>query len=362
MTTDSPAAEGRERADFIREIVAADLAAGRHGRRSSPASRPSRTATSTSATPSRSASTSASPASSAAAATSASTTRTRPRRSRSTSTSIQDDVRWLGFDWGEHLYFASDYFEQLYEWAEHLIRNGQGLRRRPLAGRDPRATAARSPSPGRESPYRNRSVEENLDLFRRMRAGEFPDGARVLRAKIDMASAQHQPARPGALPDPPRARTPAPATRGASTRCTTSPTPVEDAIEGITHSICTLEFEDHRPLYDWFLENLPRAVAPAPDRVRPAQPHLHRDEQAQAAAARRTRGACAAGTTRACRRSPGMRRRGYTARGDPRLRASDRRRQARQHRRHRAARALRPRRPQPTRAARAWPCCARSRS
>ena len=166
-------------------------------------------------------------------------------------------MRWLGFDWGEHLYYASDYFEQLYEWA----RRPRSGRARPTSTTSPptrsASTAARSPSPGENSPYRDRSVEENLDLFARMRTGEFPDGARVLRAKIDMASPNIN------MRDPVLYRilhahtTRGPATPGASTRCTTSPTASPTRIEGITHSLCTLEFEDHRPLYDWFLENLP---------------------------------------------------------------------------------------------------------
>ena len=128
--------------------------------------------------------------------------------------------------------------------------------------------------PGRESPCRDRPAEENLDLFARMRAGEFPDGARVLRAKIDMAVANINLRDPVLYRILPRRRTIAPATSGASTRCTTSPTASRDSIEGITHSLCTLEFEDHRPLYDWFLEQ-PAVPPPAPDRVRPAEPDLH---------------------------------------------------------------------------------------
>jgi glutaminyl-tRNA synthetase len=130
--------------------------------------------------------------------------------------SIKEDVRWLGFDWGDREYFASDYFPRLYQYAIQLIKAGQAYVCDLNADqiREYRGTLT---EPGKDSPYRKRSIEENLDLFERMKAGEFPDGARTLRAKIDMAS---------------------------------------DSIEGITHSICTLEFEDHRPLYDWFLEQL----------------------------------------------------------------------------------------------------------
>jgi glutaminyl-tRNA synthetase len=168
---------------------------------------------------------------------------------------IEADVRWLGFDWGEHLYHASDYFEQLYDWAEHLIRAGKAYvdDQTQDAMRTARGTLT---EPGRNSPFRERSVEENLDLFRRMRAGEFPNGARVLRAKIDMASGNINLRDPVLyrILDAPHPRT--------GTRWKIYPSydyahGQSDAIEGVTHSICTLEFEDHRPLYDWFIENLP---------------------------------------------------------------------------------------------------------
>jgi glutaminyl-tRNA synthetase len=169
--------------------------------------------------------------------------------------SIQRDVRWLGFDWGEHLYFASDYFEQLYEYAEHLIRNGLAYvdDTPPESMRSQRGTLT---EPGQNSPFRYRSVEENLDLFRRMRAGEFPNGARVLRAKIDMTSGNMN------LRDPVLYRilhTEHPRTGDAWSIYPTYDFAhgQSDAIEHITHSVCTLEFEDHRPLYDWLIENLP---------------------------------------------------------------------------------------------------------
>ena len=168
---------------------------------------------------------------------------------------IQADVRWLGFDWGEHLHFASDYFDQLYEWAEHLIGAGKAYvdDLSPDEMREYRGTLT---EPGRNSPYRDRAVEENLDLFRRMRAGEFPGGARVLRAKIDMAAGNIN------MRDPALYRilhAPHPRT---GDRWHIYPTydfahGQSDAIEGVTHSLCTLEFEDHRPLYDWLIENLP---------------------------------------------------------------------------------------------------------
>jgi len=167
---------------------------------------------------------------------------------------IKVDVHWLGFDWGEHLYHASDYFEQLYAWAEDLIRDRKAF----VDDQSPdemRATRGTLTEPGRNSPWRERSVEENLDLFRRMRAGEFPNGARVLRAKIDMASGNIN------LRDPVLYRILHAAHPLTGTTWCIYPSydfahGQSDAIEKITHSICTLEFEDHRPLYDWFLDNL----------------------------------------------------------------------------------------------------------
>ena len=167
---------------------------------------------------------------------------------------IQEDVRWLGFEW-DRLCYASDYFEQLYDYAEDLIRAGKAYVC-DLSQEEIREYRGTLTEPGRESPYRNRSVEENLDLFRRMRAGEFPDGSRVLRAKIDMASPNIN------MRDPViyRIRRTAPHHQTGEewkiypmydyTHC------ISDALEGITHSLCTLEFEDHRPLYNWFLEQL----------------------------------------------------------------------------------------------------------
>src|SRR5579863_3398744 len=168
---------------------------------------------------------------------------------------IERDVRWLGFDWGEHLYHASDYFERLYEWAEHLIR-GQKAYIDDLPAEEMRAMRGSLTEPGRDSPHRERGVAENLDLFRRMRAGEFPNGARVLRAKIDMASPNIN------LRDPVLYRIlHASHPRTGTTWCIYPSYDFahgqSDAIEGITHSLCTLEFEDHRPLYEWFLEHLP---------------------------------------------------------------------------------------------------------
>jgi len=167
---------------------------------------------------------------------------------------IERDVRWLGFDWGKHLYHASDYFEQLYAWAEDLIRAGKAYvdDQNPHDMRVNRGTLT---EPGKNSPFRDRVVDENLDLFRRMRAGEFPNGARVLRAKIDMASGNIN------LRDPVlyrilHANHPRTGTEWKIYPSYDFAHGQSDAIEHITHSICTLEFEDHRPLYDWFIENL----------------------------------------------------------------------------------------------------------
>jgi glutaminyl-tRNA synthetase len=168
---------------------------------------------------------------------------------------IERDVRWLGFDWGETPYFASDYFGQLYEWAEHLVRAGEAYVD-DLSAEEIREHRGTLTEPGRNSPYRDRAPEENLDLLRRMRAGEFAEGARVLRAKIDMASGNIN------LRDPVLYRIRyAHHPRTGDAWCI-YPTydfahGQSDAIEHVTHSLCTLEFEDHRPLYDWLIEHLP---------------------------------------------------------------------------------------------------------
>src|SRR5512146_1376451 len=171
------------------------------------------------------------------------------------SDAIKEDVHWLGFDWGEHLYHASDYFEQLYEWAEYLIREGKAYVD-DQNHEQMRVNRGTLTEPGKNSPWRDRSTEENLDLFRRMRAGEFPNGARVLRAKIDMSSGNIN------LRDPVMYRILHASHPRTGTAWKIYPSydfahGQSDAIEGITHSICTLEFEDHRPLYEWFIDNLP---------------------------------------------------------------------------------------------------------
>ena len=176
---------------------------------------------------------------------------------------IMEDVRWLGVDWEDRLFFASDYYEQLYEWAEYLIKEGKAyvcdLSAEEIS--EYRGTAKRDGDamitpPGKDSPYRDRSVEENLELFRRMRAGEFPDGSRTLRAKIDMAHPNLN------MRDPVMYRIVRATHHRTGDAWCIYPTydwahGQSDAIEGITHSLCTLEFENHRPLYDWFLDNLP---------------------------------------------------------------------------------------------------------
>jgi glutaminyl-tRNA synthetase len=169
--------------------------------------------------------------------------------------SIQRDVRWLGFDWGDNLFYASDYFERLYGWAEDLIRAGLAYVD-DQSQEEIRLARGTLTEPGKNSPFRDRSVDENLDLFRGMKAGEFPNGARVLRAKIDMASGNIN------LRDPVLYRILHAEHPRTGKAWSIYPSydyahGQSDAIEGITHSICTLEFEDHRPLYDWLLDKLP---------------------------------------------------------------------------------------------------------
>jgi len=168
--------------------------------------------------------------------------------------SITEDIRWLGFDWEDRLYYASDYFAQMYEYAVQLIKADKAYVDELSAEeiRDYRGTLTH---PGKQSPYRNRSIEENLNLFGRMRAGEFPDGSHVLRAKTDMASRNLN------MRDPVmyrilRSEHPRTGDKWCIYPMYDWAHGLEDSIEGITHSICTLEFEDHRPLYDWFLDNL----------------------------------------------------------------------------------------------------------
>jgi glutaminyl-tRNA synthetase len=168
--------------------------------------------------------------------------------------SIIEDVRWLGFDWGDRLYYASDYFDRLYECAVELIKKGKAYVD-DLSAEEIRKYRGTLTEPGKESPYRNRSVEENLELFEKMRKGEFAEGEKVLRAKIDMASGNIN------MRDPVIYRIIKASHHRTGDKWCIYPTydfahPLSDSFEGITHSLCTLEFEDHRPLYDWFLDEL----------------------------------------------------------------------------------------------------------
>ncbi len=168
--------------------------------------------------------------------------------------SIKEDVRWLGFDWEDRCFFASDYFEQMYEYAIQMIKKGRAFVC-DLSGDEVRDYRGTLTQPGKESPYRNRSIEENLDLFERMRKGEFPDGSKTLRAKIDMNSPNLN------MRDPVMYRILHATHHNTGDKWCIYPMydwahGIEDSIEKITHSICTLEFEDHRPLYDWYLEQL----------------------------------------------------------------------------------------------------------
>ena len=167
---------------------------------------------------------------------------------------IKEDVRWLGFDWQDREFYASDYFDRLYEFAVQLIKAGKAYVE-DLTAEEIRKYRGTLTEPGKESPHRNRPVDESLDLFDRMRTGEFPDGSRVLRAKIDMTSGNIN------MRDPVLYRILHASHHRTGDKWCIYPMydfahGQSDSIEGITHSICTLEFEDHRPLYDWLLENL----------------------------------------------------------------------------------------------------------
>ena len=212
----------------------------------------------------------------------------------------QEDVKWLGYQW-DNLFYASDYFDQLYEWAIKLIKAGKAYVD-DLTAEQIREYRGTLTEPGKDSPYRNRSVEENLNLFERMKAGEFPDGSRVLRAKIDMSSPNLN------MRDPVMYRIlHAEHHRTGNKWCIY---PMYDYAHGqsdslgeVTYSMCSLEFADHQPIYRWYhraVGNFPLAA----NRIRPSEPDLHHDEQAQAAPARRGRARQAAGTIRACPRSP----------------------------------------------------------
>lgn len=186
--------------------------------------------------------------------------------------SIQEDVKWLGYDWDDRLFYASDYFDRLYEFAVMLIKAGKAYVD-DLSAEEIRKYRGTLTQPGKDSPYRNRSVEENLDLFQRMKAGEFPDGSRVLRAKIDMASPNLN------MRDPVLYRIQRTSHHRTGDKWCIYPMydyahPLSDAIEGITHSICTCEFEDHRPLYDWAIENVDGGFRSRPQQIEFARLNL----------------------------------------------------------------------------------------
>ncbi len=196
--------------------------------------------------------------------------------------SIKEDVRWLGFDWDDREYDASDYYERLYGFAERLIDKGLAYVD-SLSADDIRRYRGTLTEPGVDSPHRERSMAENRDLFRRMRTGEFPDGAHVLRAKIDMRAPNIN------LRDPVLYRIRHAEHHRTGRAWCIYPMydfahPLSDAIEGVTHSLCTLEYEAHRPLYDWCIAQRRRPFPVEAVPIRPPQSHLHRDEQAQAAA------------------------------------------------------------------------------
>ena len=262
--------------------------------------------------------------------------------------SIKEDVRWLGFEWTA-LHFASDYFEQLYSYAVHLIREGKAYVDSQTARRDP-PQPRHADRAGHRQPVPRRAADENLDLFARMRAGEFADGAHVLRAKIDMASPNIN------MRDPVLYRIRHAHHHRTGDAWCIYPMydfahPPSDALEHITHSLCTLEFEDHRPLYDWLIDNLP--VPSKPRQIEFARLNLTYTVMSKRKLLELVQERHVSGWDDP--RMPtivGMRRRGYTPEAIRDVLRSHRRRQAREHRRRRAARARRARGPEPARAAR----------
>ncbi len=223
--------------------------------------------------------------------------------------SIKEDVRWLGFDWGERCFYASDYFDRLYEYAIGLIKAGKAYVC-DLSAEEIREYRGTLTQPGRESPYRKRSVEENLDLFRRMKEGEFEDGSRVLRAKIDMSSPNLN------MRDPVIYRISRTAHHRTGDKWRIYPMydyahPLSDHFEGITHSICTLEFEDHRPLYEWFLNA--GGISSPPRQIEFARLNMTYTVMSKRKLIELVKGGCVSGWDDP--RMPtisGLRRRGYT--------------------------------------------------
>ena len=239
--------------NFISDAVRADLAEGRFSKVITRFP-PNQTDTCISATPKRRPSVSALRRSLAGSSTLRFDDTNPTKEEQEYIDAIQESVRWMGFDWGTRLYYASDYFEQMYEWAIQLIKAGKAYvdDQTPDEIRINRGTLT---EPGTPSPFRDRSIEENLALFEKMQAGEFPDGSRVLRAKIDMASPNMN------MRDPVMYRILAAPHHRTGDRWKIYPMydwahGLEDSIEGISHSLCSLEFADHRPLYDWFLDQL----------------------------------------------------------------------------------------------------------
>ena len=226
--------------------------------------------------------------------------------------SIQEDVQWLGFSWGDRKFYAADYFPQLYEYAVELIKRGKAFVC-DLSAEEIRTYRGTLTEPGRESPYRHRSVEENLDFFQRMKEGEFPDGSRVLRAKIDMAAPNIT------MRDPVLYRIAHTAHHRTGEAWCIYPMydfahPLSDAIEGITHSVCTLEFEEHRPLYDWVLDALDFDVNTRPRQIEFARLNLSNTVMSKRKLRQLVEGGYVSGWDDP--RMPtisGLRRRGYTA-------------------------------------------------
>ena len=280
-----------------------------------------------------------------AAATSGSTTRTPRPRTQEYVEAIQRDVRWLGFDWGEHLYHASDYFEQLYDFAVELIRQGQGLRRQPERGRDPRV-------PGHRHRARPQQPVPRPHASRRTSTSSPACGPASSRtAPTCCAPRSTWPSPNMKMRDPLLYRIKHATHYHRGDAWCIYPMydfahPLSDAIEGITHSLCTLEFENNREIYDWLVDTLRLPGAAAADRVRPPEPQLHRDEQAQAPGARRAQARGGLGrSAHADPRRPAPPR--LHPRGDPRLLRADRRRQGEQHGGRDAPRALPARGPEP---------------
>lgn len=226
--------------------------------------------------------------------------------------SIQEDVRWLGFTWDDRKFYASNYFQKLYDFAVELIKRGKAFVD-DLTAEEIRSYRGTLTEPGKESPYRNRSIEENLDLFERMRKGEYPDGAKVLRAKIDMSSGNIS------MRDPVLYRIAHTRHHRTGNEWCIYPMydfahPLSDAIEGITHSICTLEFEEHRPLYDWLLESLGLDVNTRPRQIEFARLNLTNTVMSKRKLRQLVEGGYVSGWDDP--RMPtisGIRRRGYTA-------------------------------------------------